>query len=381
MSSPSDPEATPVPQPGSPPRRPRRRRLLRWTVRIAATLFTGILVLGAAGFAWDQIASRGFESAYPAPGRQVQLPDGRDLHFVVRGDGTPTLVLVSGAGGPYTDWLPVLDDLAETTRVVAYDRAGYGWSDPSSSSGAAAVTADLHHGLAALGVDGPIVLVGHSIGGPYIRHYAATHPDRIVGLVFVDSSHEDQMNRMPAPMVEMMDRMTTVFQVAAFASRFGVLRALDVFGAHPFTYEGMPAARRAMALRSSTTRAYAREMGSIETTIQQTLAAAVPFEDLPILVLSATTLDLSQVPPSMHEYADEMQANWNEMQAELAALSTDSRLVPVPAASHYVQFDRPDVVVSEIRAMLEAMRQKRPLASIPARTEPADTGPSETADP
>lgn len=122
-------------------------------------------------------------------------------------------------------------------------------------------------------------------------------------------------------------------------------------------------------------------MGSFDTMMEQMPDSVVPFGDLPILVLSATTQDLSQVPASMHQYADEMQATWSEMQAELAARSTNSRHVPVSEASHYIQFDRPDVVVAEIRAMLEAVRGGQPLASIPPRTEPADAGPAETADP
>ena len=353
------------------------RRILRWFVRGVAALLVLVVALLAAGFAWDQVASRGFAKRFPAPGQLVRLPDGRDMHFVVKGEGEPTLVLESGAGGPHTDWAPVFDELAETTRVIAYDRAGYGWSDPSTGSGAAAITADLHAGLDALGVDEPLVLVGHSIGGPYIRHYASAYPEQVVGMVFVDSSHEDQMSRMPAPMVEMMGTMSQMVRVAAFASRFGVLRALDWFGAHPFTYDGMPDERRAMALRSSTTRAYAREMGGFEKTMRQARDAAAPFGDMPILVLAATSLDLEAAPAAMREYADDITAAWAEMQAELAERSSNSRLVPVPEAGHYIQFDRPDVVIEEIRAMVQAIREGEALS---AAAPPAD-GPEPSGQP
>ena len=95
-----------------------RRILLRWFLRGAVFL----VVVLVAGFVWDQMASRGFETKYPPPGQKVRLPDERNLHFVISGEGEPTLVFQSGAGGPHTDWAAVIDKLAETTRVVAYDR-------------------------------------------------------------------------------------------------------------------------------------------------------------------------------------------------------------------------------------------------------------------
>lgn len=348
---------------GGSKKEPFRRRFLRWAMRGAAALLILFVALLVAGFAWDQVATRGFESKYRAPGRKVALPDGRSLHFVVKGEGAPTLVLESGAGGPHTDWAAVFDELASTTRVVAYDRAGYGWSDPSSELSPAAITADLSDGLDALGIDGPLVLVGHSIGGPYIRHYASTHGDRVAGMVFIDSSHEDQGNRMPPPMVEMMRTMTKVIRAGAFASRFGLLRALDAAGANPFAFEGMSDERRAMSLRSSTSRAYARELGSIPSTLQQTRGVALPQTDTPLLVLSATAQDALEAPPAIREHFDDFKAAWGEMQVELAQLSTNSRHVPVPEAGHYIQFDRPDVVIDEIRAMIEAIRNDEPLSA------------------
>ncbi|MCA9300843.1 MAG: alpha/beta hydrolase, partial [Phycisphaerales bacterium] len=299
------------------------------------------------------------------PGQMVTLPDGRRLHVVIKGVGEPTLLLESGAGGPHADWDAVIDDLALTTRVVAYDRAGYGWSDPSSETSPDAITADLAAGLDALAMDGPLVLVGHSIGGPYVRHFATTHGDRIAGIVLIDSSHEDQVDRMPPQMIAMMRTMTKVTQAAAFASRFGLFRALDAVGANPFAFEGMSDERRAMSLRSSNARTYAREMASIESTLSQIRGTTMPNADTPLLVLSATAQDASQAPPAIREHFDEFKTAWSEMQAELAHLSTNSKHVSVPGAGHYIQFDRPDVVVAEIRSMIEAIRRGEPLSTNP----------------
>ena len=331
------------------------RRLVRWAIRGAAAFGLLIVVLLAAGFLWERAASAGFEDKYPAPGKKVTLSDGRALHFVVKGEGEPTLVFESGAGGPHTDWARVIDELAETTRVIAYDRAGYGWSDPSSETNSALIIADLHEGLAGLGVTEPIVLVGHSIGGVYVRHYASVYPDDVAGLVFVDSSHEEQMERIPPAVAEMMNSQLSMIRAVAVGSRFGMLRALSAVGANPMTHEDMAEVQQAMKNRSSTIRAVVREMSSIEESSRQAKLAARPFGDLPFLVLSATKAP-EGVPPEMAEHLDAMQATWRELQAELAGLSSNSRHVPVPDAGHYVQFDRPDVVIDEIGVMIQGFR-------------------------
>lgn len=339
------------------------RRLLRWGVRGALVVMLLMAVLLTAGFMWERVASARFTDDFPPPGRIVTLDDGRALHFVVKGEGEPTLVLQSGAGGPYTDWSPVFNDLAETTRVIAYDRPGYGWSDPSETTSAASITADLHEGLAALDVAGPIVLVGHSVGGFYVRHHASVHPDRVVGLVLVDSSHEEQLARVPTPVAEMMESMQTMMKAMAFGSQFGLLRALHAAGAHPMLAADASPRRVAMMNRSAVLSAIVREYGSFATSMAQVRAVAAPFGDLPIVVLSATEPPRG-IPPEMEQHLEAMQAAWREMQAELAELSTNARHVSVADAGHYVQFDRPDVVVGEITAMIDAIRADEPLAPV-----------------
>ena len=85
--------------------------------------------------------------------------------------------------------------LTAQTRVCAYDRAGLGLSDPSTLRPRTSqdIALDLHKLLAAAGVTGPYVLVGHSIGGFHVRVFAAQYPAEVVGMVLVDSSHPDQV--------------------------------------------------------------------------------------------------------------------------------------------------------------------------------------------
>ncbi len=120
---------------------------------------------------------------------QTVTVDGRRLGLTCAGNGSPTVVLVGGYRRPAEDvWPTILDAISPVTRVCAFDRAGLGPSDPQphSPQTAADVVADLHAALAAAGETGPFVPVGFSLGGLFVRLYASTHPDAVVGLVLVD---------------------------------------------------------------------------------------------------------------------------------------------------------------------------------------------------
>jgi pimeloyl-ACP methyl ester carboxylesterase len=132
------------------------------------------------------------QARYPPPGRLIDI-GGRKLHLYCVGEGLPPVILEAGAGWGMTAWRQIQPALAQTTQVCSYDRAGYGWSDagPLPRSGSQ-ISTDLHMLLQQAGVPAPRVVVGHSIGGLYVRHYAATYPSEVSGMVLVDSSHEDQ---------------------------------------------------------------------------------------------------------------------------------------------------------------------------------------------
>ena len=133
----------------------------------------------------------------PAPGtagdlrRHVDV-GGRRLYLECVGAGGPTVVLEAGLGFTHDTWVRVQPELAALTRVCSYDRAGLGQSDPPPDGlrAASALTADLDALLTAAGVPGPYVLVAHSIGGHVALLYAARHPDRVAGVVLVDTPSE-----------------------------------------------------------------------------------------------------------------------------------------------------------------------------------------------
>lgn len=129
----------------------------------------------------------------------VDVGGGRRLRINCSGmnvAGGPTVVLESGAGSDSSVWNRVQAEVAKFARVCAYDRAGLGGSDPVSKPRTiVALTEDLHVLLANAKVSGPYVLVAHSLGGILARLYASYYPAEVVGMVLVDSAHEDEPDR------------------------------------------------------------------------------------------------------------------------------------------------------------------------------------------
>ncbi|TVR37718.1 MAG: alpha/beta hydrolase [Nitriliruptor sp.] len=97
----------------------------------------------------------------------------------------------------------------------------------ASSVEAGSVAADLHEGLDVLGVEGPVVLVGHSLGAGYARVFAAAYPDRVAGLVLLDPVHEEQLDRLPAQERASFEEAQQQFEVAPLLARLGVFGLSD----------------------------------------------------------------------------------------------------------------------------------------------------------
>ncbi|MFE3882208.1 alpha/beta fold hydrolase [Streptomyces lydicus] len=124
------------------------------------------------------------------------------------GSGGPTVVFLPGAGLVGLDYLNAHDRVAELTTSVLYDRAGTGWSeDVELPRSAAEVTGELRGLLRAAGVPAPYVLVGHSLGGAYARHYTQRFPDEVAGLLLLDPFHEDLLARASLEVREKLERM------------------------------------------------------------------------------------------------------------------------------------------------------------------------------
>jgi pimeloyl-ACP methyl ester carboxylesterase len=150
------------------------------------------------------------QSSKGSPQEQMRIPEistpkienmidvgGRKLHCCVYGNGSPTVVLVSGFEAPQAYWNSVIPDLAAKTTVVTFDRAGIGKSEigdlPTHGEQSAK---DLQVLLNKLGAPRPYILVGHSYGGSVVRLFASMYPDDMGGFILEDTQHEDVLNEL-----------------------------------------------------------------------------------------------------------------------------------------------------------------------------------------
>src|SRR5215218_808170 len=205
---------------------------MRWTAKALLWLVVALLVLAVSGAIYQAIAPARDERAYPPPGQLVDV-GGHRLHIFCVGQGSPTVILESALGAMSAHWVRVQQQVAETTRVCAYDRAGMGWSEPGPEPrDARQISSELHTLLKDADTEGSYVLVGHSYGGVYARMYAARYSEEVAGVVLVDSSHPQQFTRSPEGRA-MYEQNRRLGAVLPLLTRLGVIRLTNYYPAHP----------------------------------------------------------------------------------------------------------------------------------------------------
>jgi pimeloyl-ACP methyl ester carboxylesterase len=329
---------------------------LRWLTR--AILGIGVLLVSAAGAgaAYEAIAATRDAAVYPPPGRLVDV-GGHRLHISCIGQGTPTVVFESGLANMSADWANIQPQVAATSRACAYDRAGIGWSDDGPQlRDPRHIAQELHTLLANAGIPGPYVLVGQSFGGLYVRMFADLYPDEVVAMVLVDASHPDMWARAPAGLTAAMVPSTGMGLAYRGLAHLGFTRLTSAFPADCGLTPQHCGEERAWTVSARKTDAYVAEMGAPDRDAQ--VRATRTLGDRPLVVLTAAD--------HTHEfgpYAAEVEPLWQQMQAELAALSTNTAHHLVEGATHSsLQLEDADTTSTAIEQVVRAVRTRQPLA-------------------
>ncbi len=314
----------------------------------ARHLLTPVFVVLAAvsvGALVQDVTAPQVADEYPAPGRTFAVGDHR-LHIDCRGEGGPTVVLVSGLGEFSASWSRITEQVGDTTRVCAYDRAGQGWSDDvDEPQDGVAAAADLHNLLFAAGEQGPFVLVGHSIGGPYALTYAAHYPEHVAGMVLLDSSSPRQFDELPA----------YPLQYASMKRGLSLLPTLARVGLGPVIgpSSDLPGAGDVIEAMGSTVRAQrnARDELSMLPRIFEQSTKLTTLDERPLVVLTATE-NLST-------------EGWSAAQDRLAALSGDSIHRDVTSSHAGLVEDASGAAASgdAIRAVVRAVSTGSPVST------------------
>jgi len=265
-------------------------------------------------------------------------------------------VLDAGGGNDGLTWAGIQPKLALHTQVCSYDRAGMGWSDSGPyPRDADHVATELHGLLASAHIHTPVVLMGHSLGGLFIRDYAGHYPVEVAGLVFEDSSTPLQ-NRQPAYRAFDEPRKATRFD-HLFNEALLELGIPRLFGGCSGEIDRVKGINQRVFYEDrchEPFQAMEAEMEAFDLSGQETVNMG-SFGDMPILVLSHDmTIDRSDgLPQSL---IDESEANQNAF----LRFSTRSRRVIVKHSGHFVHIDRPDVVEREVVDFIERIRGNKP---------------------
>lgn len=336
------------------PQLTRATRVRKGLWRASLVLLTTLLALASIGAVYQTIAEAADRRAFPPPGRLVDV-GGHRLHIQCIGAGGPTVVLDHMGGGNSAQWGLILPQLAATTRVCTYDRAGFGWSDPVPPGPRDAQTNadDLHTLLVNAGEQSPFLLVGHSYGGRVAKLFAASYPAEVAGLVLVDPGTIFGHPTVPPEIDAQWREEDQLFiRNGSLLARLGAFRLLYLLSDVDDTGDlakADHAAFTARALAAQQWDAIRAEAAGMEQSSAQELAL-LSLEALPILVLSA------------EQPAGAARAAHTALNREVASLSSRGEHRIIAGAEHlsFAWEQRyADIVADTVRGLLAQARVDR----------------------
>ena len=281
----------------------------------------------------------------PSPIGKLVDVGGYRVHLYCTGTGSPTVVIL-GAGYSF-NWGLVQPEVGRFTQVCSYDHSGIGWSDTGPQDSCTLRVNEAHTALRNLGINGPYVLVGHSLGGLVARVYAARYPDEVAGMVFVDAVGS-ALKSLPLPA-----GATVPSPVSSPNTQSRLLTAGGIEDDPNF--RNLAARDRELHLwASSQTRAETARRTNAEI-IPRCLAEADsiaeershPLDDKPLVDVST---DMNRSP------------NYIGLQANLLSLSQNSKEIIAERSGHFVIIDRPDVVIDAIGQVVRSLRNHTKLS-------------------
>lgn len=332
-----------------------------WLRRIALSILVVLVTVVAAGSIYELAGRRAARREFPPPGVLVDI-GGRRIHLDCRGTGAPIVVLQSGLDvNGSTSWSTVHDSLAATARTCAYSRAGVMWSDRSPGPVTAkGIADDLHAALLEAGERPPFVMVGHSLGGPLVTTFTKYFPDEVAGLVFVDASHPDQVQKLAEFSPTLANPSLTRFKIGATFAWTGLTRFMTR-GTQPMPGQATETARMVNAYTPYSVVANLEERVAFNAIVEDA-GTFRQLGDRPLVVLTA----LLPMPASFLKRSklnaaqgEEITRMWKALHEDEASWSTHSRHVLLPDASHYIQYRRPDAVIEAVKSVVGEVRAGR----------------------
>jgi pimeloyl-ACP methyl ester carboxylesterase len=295
-----------------------------------ALVFVFTIAMCAASYGYHLYQIEQTEHRYRPIGQMIDVGSYK-LHYYAMGEnkGLPTIILESGSGTPssYSDWRHIQPELAQMTKVIAYDRAGYGWSeDANNVRSSQQIVHDLHKLLTESGESGPFILVGHSFGGLNVQFYAHQYSSEVAGLVLLDSSIVGESPEVTPSQVV----------ITKLLRQSGWMRVMGELGILPVPE---PVLSDDLSEQFLYKRFYNRDQLSELEQMGVGHFPKISLGSLPVTIISARE-------------EEENYENWQALQNEYLTLSTNSERIIAENSSHYIHHDQPELVIEAIKEML-----------------------------
>jgi pimeloyl-ACP methyl ester carboxylesterase len=293
------------------------------------------------------------------PGDMIDV-NSHKMHVFRAGSGSPTVFFEAGLRSDLLAFAKVQLEVAKFTSTISYDRAGMGYSESSTnpSRRSKEIVSEFAQLVEVLEIEEPMILVGWSAGGIYNREYAAQHPEKVAGMVFIDSSHENEINRFPKEIASLekknMADSTEFFKEASKLSYEEILEKVDdppFWLEYPEFFQPYIKDR----LRPELFEFYTKLPAFFEEDVSQGDDALKALGDIPLTVISVATYNNPNFDDAQRKLATEV---WEELQTELAELSSHNKQIKVDSG-HHIAGEKPEVVIEAIKEMVEKVRNKQ----------------------
>ncbi|GIP23859.1 alpha/beta fold hydrolase [Paenibacillus sp. J22TS3] len=337
--------------------KPRKPRKSRW-IKIVLGVLAFMLILVGAGFGYEWYASKKAEADYPPPGKLVDV-GGFRLHILKKGTGSPTILLEAASGETSQSWRKIPDEIAKFATVVSYDRGGFGWSDKAVTARTGPnIAQEFHTALKREGIQGPYIIVGHSLGGMYARLFAQEYQQEMAGLVLVDAKPVgDDLKTAPILEQEHFQKPTPSSGISKLLKQSGAMRLFK-----DILLEGL--VRKEDRDVFVNVIAQPKYFDAVDEEAKNIPITEERLKNQHLGKLPVRVITRGQIPPEVKQMGLSPDAGrkieeiWQAGQRDLLKISEDSKMIVAKNSGHYIIHDEPGVVVDVIGQLVKELSQK-----------------------
>ncbi len=316
---------------------------------VSGLVLAAPFLLAAGSLGLETLARRRDTRRYPAPGKRFDI-GGHGLHARVLGRGETVIVLEADAGAWCSHWGSLPEKLSNLATVVAYDRAGLGWSAAGPGPRTPdCLASELRQLLRVVAPDRPLLLVAHGAGARVTGAFAQRYPHEVAGLVLLDGEHPSLRGILAEELLPSPALSCRALRGLDLAGRVGLLRALGYTPLGDREEESLPTSTRAVIRAVGP-----RSLGATTAEARDAGWPSLPHLEVPLRALVAEeSLPTSGTPARFPRAA--YNRAWREASARWGQLSDRARCETV-AGDHFFPLHAPHHAVDAVRAVLQATR-------------------------